>query len=396
MASYIQITSVTGTSPYNVYVCDVFGTNCNLVGTIPGSVPPTVAFYVPTIFDYAPAVMVKVIDSNNCETFHIETCVSPTNPTPSTPTPTPTPTHTPTTPTPTPTRTPTPTPTRTPTTPTPTPTPTLTPTPTRTPTTPTPTPTPTLTPTPTRTPTTPTPTPTLTPTPTPTPTLTPTPTPTPTVPPIYAYVVPEPQDNGDSSTSVYKLGSYMYYLSGATVDTNVSWNGYGSSGGWADPTSVNYSYMMNKYISYSGFTSGSSGNFITPISSFKGLIRQSSGIGTDSFGCSVNQYTFETITVSTSNINPNEYYFYSVWIPLSGVGGSMTNMTIQLGYSSPPCAFDVTLTPDTTISSTNVTVTSGAAIPAGVYRVLYCSSSTLLPSSTPAINNIYFKGDTKS
>jgi hypothetical protein len=213
---------------------------------------------------------------------------------------------------------------------------------------------------------------------------------------MYAYLVPEPQDNGGSSTSVYKLGNYMYYLSGSTVDTNVSWNGYGSSGGWVDPTSVNYSYMMNKYISYSGFTSGSSGNFITPISSFKGLIKQSPGIGTDSFGCSVNQYTFETITVDLSTINPNEYYFYSVWIPLAGVGGSMTNMTIQLGYSSPPCTFDVTLTPDVTISSTNVTVTSGAAIPAGVYRVLYCSSSTLLPSSTPSINNIYFKGDTKS
>ena len=344
MASYIQITSVTGTSPYNVYVCDVFGTNCNLVGTISSSVPPTVAFSIPTIFDYAPAVMVKVIDSNSCETFHIETCMSPTGPAPSTPTPTPT----------------------------------------RTPSTPTPTPTPTRTPTPT-------PTGTANPTQTPTPT----PTPTPTTPPIYAYVVPEPQDNGGSSTSVYKLGSYMYY-SGATVDTNVNWYGYGSSGGWADPTSVNYSYMMNKYISYSGFTSGSSGNFITPISSFKGLIRQSPGIGTDSFGCSINQYTFETITVSTSNINPNEYYFYSVWIPLAGVGGSMTNMTIQLGYSSPPCSFDVTLTPAITISSTNVTVTSGAAIPAGVYRVLYCSFSTLLPSSTPATNNFYFKGDTKS
>jgi hypothetical protein len=339
LASYIQITSVTGTSPYNVYVCDVFGENCNLVGTIPGSVPPVVAFFIPTIFDYAPAVMVKVIDSNNCETFHIETCVSPTGPTPSTPTPTPTPTSTPT-----------------------------------------PTPTPTS----------------VGPTPTPTVTRTPTPTPTPTIAPYYAYVVPEPQDNGGSSTSVYKLGSYMYYLSGSTVDTNVNWNGYGSSGGWANPTSVNYSYMMNKYISYSGFTSGSSGNFITPISSFKGLIKQSPGIGTDSFGCSVNQYTFETITVSTSNINPNEYYFYSVWIPLAGVGGSMTNMTIQLGYSSPPCTFDVTLTPDVNISGANVTVTSGAAIPAGVYRVLYCSSPTLLPSSIPATNNFYFKGDTKS
>ena len=126
MASSIQITSVTGTSPYDVYVCDVFGLNCNLVGTIPVSVPPVVTFTIPTMFNYAQVVMVKVIDFNNCETFHIETCV------PLTPTPTQTPTNTP-TPTLTRTPTPTPTPTQTPTTtPTPTQTPTNTPTPTQT------------------------------------------------------------------------------------------------------------------------------------------------------------------------------------------------------------------------------------------------------------------------
>jgi hypothetical protein len=130
LASYIQITSVTGTSPYNVYVCDIFGTNCNLVGTIVGTVPPVYSFSIPAMFNYAQVVIVKVIDSNNCETFHIETCVLPTN----TPTPTRTPTQTPTR-TPTPTQTPTSTPTNTPT---PTRTPTLTPT-----NTPTPTPTPT-------------------------------------------------------------------------------------------------------------------------------------------------------------------------------------------------------------------------------------------------------------
>jgi len=225
---------------------------------------------------------------------------------------------------------------------------------------------------------------------------TPTPTPTPTVPPIFAYVVPEPQDTGGSSTSTYKLGSYMYYLSdGVTIDTNVNWYGY-SSGGWADPANPYYSYMMDKYISYSGFTLGSDGNFMTPISSFNGSLQQSSGVKTDGYGCSVNQYTFETITISNSNINPNEYYFYSVWIPLSGVGGVMDNMTIGVGYMSYPCSFDFLLTPATTISSTNITVTSGAAIPAGVYRVLYCSSSMLLPPSTPSTNNFYFKGDTKS
>ena len=317
-------------------------------------------------------------------------CATPTQtptvtPTPVTPTPTPTVTPTPVTPT------PTPTPTKTPTnTPTPTKTPTNTPTPTNT-STPglSPTPTPTNTPTPTSTPT-------NTPTNTPTPTSTLTPTPTPTLPPIFAYVVPEPQDNGDSSTSVYKLGSYMYYLSdGVTIDTNVDWYGY-SSGGWADPTNPYYSYMMDKYISYSGFTLGSDGNFMTPVSSFNGLIKQSPGVGTDGYGCSINQYTFETITISTLNINPNEYYFYSVWIPLSGVGGVMNNMTIGVGYMSYPCSFDLLLTPATTISSTNITVTSGAAIPAGVYRVLYCSVSTLLPPSTPSTNNFYFKGETKS
>jgi hypothetical protein len=94
-------------------VCDVFGLNCNLVGTIVGTVPPVYSFSIPMMFNYAQVVMVKVIDFNNCETFHIETCVLPT-----TPTPTPTPTITP---TPTLTRTPTPTPTITPTlTPTPT------------------------------------------------------------------------------------------------------------------------------------------------------------------------------------------------------------------------------------------------------------------------------------
>ena len=126
MATSIQITSVTGTSPYNVYVCDIFGTNCNLVGTIVGTVPPVYSFSIPAMFNYAQVVIVKVIDSNNCETFHIETCIPPTNtPTPTqTPTRTPTPTQTPTstpTNTPTPTRTPTLTPTNTPT-PTPTPT----------------------------------------------------------------------------------------------------------------------------------------------------------------------------------------------------------------------------------------------------------------------------------
>ena len=421
----IQLNSITGaTPPYNLFICDVYGNQCAVLATINTPIPPSITLNVPSQFNNVPAIGLKIIDYYGCEQFEIINCGVPT-PTPTMVTPTPTPTMVTPTPTPTNTLTPTPTPTNTLTptltptstlTPTPTPTSTLTPIPTATPTstlTPTPTPTNTLTPTPTPTLTntltptptpnstltptpTPTPTNTLTPTPTPTSTLTPTPTPTPTVPPIFGYVVPEPQDNGGSSTSAYKLGSYMYYLSdGVTIDPDVDWSGY-SSGGWADPTNPYYSYMMDKYISYSGFTLGSDGNFITPVSSFNGSLKQSLGVGTDGYGCSVNQYTFETITINTSNINPNEYYFYSVWIPLSGVGGVMNNMTLSVGYMSPPCGFDVLLTPATTISSTDITVTSGAAIPAGVYRVLYCSASTLLPPSTPSTNNFYFKGEVKS
>jgi uncharacterized membrane protein len=426
-----------------------------VLATINTPIPPSITLNVPSQFINAPAIGLKIIDVNCCEQFDIIYCetIIPT-PTPTMVTPTPTPTQT-VTPTITPTQSVTPTQTVTPTiTPTQsvtqTPTITLTTTPTKTLTaTPTQTPTITLTTTPTKTPTSTTPytyanaiscddgsfeiiyIPSIyqnqdisyvvgatnggcyiitSPT-TGSPTIVwnglvygvdadcntcPLPTPTPTVPPIFGYVVPEPQDTGGSSTSAYKLGSYMYYLSdGVTIDTNVDWYGY-SSGGWADPTNPYYSYMMDKYISYSGFTLGSDGNFMTPVSSFNGSLNQSSVVKTDGYGCSVNQYTFETITISTSNINPNEYYFYSVWIPLSGVGGVMDNMTIGVGYMSYPCSFDFLLTPATTISSTDITVTSGAAIPAGVYRVLYCSSSMLLPPATPSTNNFYFKGDTKS
>ncbi len=217
MPSQIQITSFTGGLPAQVFVSDVYGNNNTFVGSIISAIPPTIYFTLPSLFDFAPAVKITIIDANGCEEFTIDECLtifpSPT-PTPTvTPTITTTPTVTPTisitptqTPTPTPTISETGTPTPTPTisetgTPTPTPTISETGTPTPTPTisetgTPTPTPTPTETPgaspssTPTPTPTisetgTPTPTPTIsetgTPTPTPTISETGTPTPTPTI-----------------------------------------------------------------------------------------------------------------------------------------------------------------------------------------------------------------------
>jgi hypothetical protein len=162
------------------------------------------------------------------------------------------------------------------------------------------------------------------------------------------------------------------------------------------PNSSTYAADMAIYIQYSGWT-GSSGNFISDVSTLSGDIRQASGTGTDSFGCTQNQYTFGTIEITTSDVNPNYQYNYTVWLPLAGVGGSLTNMTVDVG-SATPCSNIVfpDYIPDGTLAGINVTVPSGCAIPAGTYRVLW---NFKLPASAPppALGaSLYFKGDTKT
>ena len=152
----VEITGLSGNSPYNISICDITLTNCYIVETGVISVPPTLFISLPVQLEGAQQIIIKVTDSIGCEDIVLKDCPLPS----STPTPTPTNTQTPTY---------TPTPTNTPTN---TQTPTYTPTPTNTPTN---TQTPTYTPTPTNTP---------TPTTTQTPTNTPTPTPTPTLPDI--------------------------------------------------------------------------------------------------------------------------------------------------------------------------------------------------------------------
>ena len=295
-----------------------------------------------------------------------------------TPTPTPTTTNT-STPTPTPTinETPTQTPTNTET---PTQTPTNTPTQTQTQTSGlTPTPTPTNTETPTQTPTQ-TPTNTETPTNTPTNTQTPTVTPSQTTNLFKAYLFPEALD----STSQDSLGQFMF-------DNGADWYGFINSG--TIPGSSNYESNMLTYIQYPGWT-GSSGNFITSVTNLTGNIRQSSGSGTDTFGCPQNQYTFGTIQVTTSNVNPNVQYDYSIWIPLAGVGNTLTNMTVDVGASS-PCSNNLfsDAIPDLGAVSIDVDVPIGSILPAGTYRVLW---NFVVPATLPLGSSIYFKGDTKT
>lgn len=253
---------------------------------------------------------------------------------------------------------------------------------------PSPTVTPTVTPTISLTPTlTPSPTPTLTPylPPSQTPTVTPTATPTvtPTNIAYQAYLFAEPQD----SNSSISIGQYMYD-NGA-----INFFGFGNSG---VPSTSNYENDLIIYSQYSGFISGSMGNFITPVSSLTSYIRQQSGAGVDSFGCSQNQYTFGSIEVSTSEVNPNVEYFYSIWIPLNGVGNTMTNMTVDISLGNPCDALIVNSSiPSPSLSTINVNVPAGAAIPSGIYRVLWMPTNGLQPPGLPMTNNLYFKGNFK-
>jgi hypothetical protein len=108
----LEITSISGYPPYDIYVCDIFGFNCEQVAILTGDVPPPVILDYLGTYENSPVVTIKIVDSSGCVTTELFYCVDPTP----TPTPTLTPTPTPTqTKTPTPTRTPTKTPTNTPT-----------------------------------------------------------------------------------------------------------------------------------------------------------------------------------------------------------------------------------------------------------------------------------------
>jgi len=263
-------------------------------------------------------------------------------------------------------------------------TPTNTPTPTVTSSnTPTPTPTPTigLSPTPTSTVT---PTLTISATPTLTPEASPTTTPTPTVTPsatpnLYrAYLFPEPQ----STAALDDLGLYMYY-------GGQDWYGWGISG---VPPVTNFSNTMDYYAHFSGFTTtGLTGDYVTAVQNLNSLVYQTET--TDTFGCEVGQYEFGTIRLQPSQVNTAIKYFYTLWIPLEGMNNTMSNLTVNIGTA--PCNTNLgsSLIPDS-LRQIDVTVTAGAAIPAGTYRVLWIDPNMNLPLTAPLTNSLYFVAET--
>jgi len=73
--STIAIYGMTGvTLPYDIYTCDVYGNSCVLVSTINSTVPPIITITLPSQFNTAPAIGIKIIDSVGCEKFGIINC----------------------------------------------------------------------------------------------------------------------------------------------------------------------------------------------------------------------------------------------------------------------------------------------------------------------------------
>jgi hypothetical protein len=73
--SQIEITLTSGvTTPFNLFVCDVYGNQCVLVTTIYIPIPPSIFITLPIQFNTAPAIGIKLTDALGCEKFEIYNC----------------------------------------------------------------------------------------------------------------------------------------------------------------------------------------------------------------------------------------------------------------------------------------------------------------------------------
>lgn len=227
-------------------------------------------------------------------------------------------------------------------------------------------------------------TPTVTPSPTGTPPLvTPssTPTPTATSAGFMAYIFAEPQTLSNDNT----LNSY------AVIGGTLEWYSFYSAGA-PNNGGGNYSNDLDVYAHQPSFISGG-GNFVSA-TSLSAPIAQTPGQIIN--GVVQNLHSYGSIQVSSTAVNSAIQYFYSIWVPLAGVGGSLTNMTNDVGTTLGGNDIFNDIGTVVGLTALNVSVTSGAAIPAGTYRVLWVTPQFQLPILPPLTGSIYFRGDTKS
>jgi len=94
MSCQIQINSISGTSPFDIYMCDIGLTQCVYLQTETSPTYPIAITFPPTL-EGATSFIIKIIDANGCELFYPYTQPTPTPTSSNTPTPTVTPTVTP-------------------------------------------------------------------------------------------------------------------------------------------------------------------------------------------------------------------------------------------------------------------------------------------------------------
>jgi hypothetical protein len=71
MPNEVIINPISGTPPFNLYVCDITITYCFSAGTMTSA---PYSFYVSSPLDSTTPIVLKIVDANNCEKIHLLTC----------------------------------------------------------------------------------------------------------------------------------------------------------------------------------------------------------------------------------------------------------------------------------------------------------------------------------
>jgi hypothetical protein len=72
MAVQVTISSITGQSPYDVYICQSNGSGCFYISTI--TTTPYV-FDIPAPYDTSSSYLLKVVDANICTISGVENVI---------------------------------------------------------------------------------------------------------------------------------------------------------------------------------------------------------------------------------------------------------------------------------------------------------------------------------